>query len=263
MDEIVLKELNLNIDQKIDNIIKKTIYDLYEDFDWEKYKELNPFLYIIGLRAKKEYEYNYLLEGRYIGRVYNENQKKKHSFHILLATIGNKSIFNIIAMLQQQLNKIDYLTVVYDAKDKNNTFDKVQKICENFECKVNIIMEEENLGFWGHGIRNKYNDLEGDYIYHIDDDDILYEDSMEIIRKQCNHKNTIYIFKIRLKNNNIIWVNKRVEYSKISTQSGVIPMHLNKEATWTLKYGGDYDFYKELHAKYNFVFVNKIIYHKN
>ena len=84
MDEIFLKELNLNIDKKENNFIKKTIHDLYEDFDWIKYKELNPFLYIIGLRTQKEYECNYLLEGRYIGRVYNENHKKKHSFHILL-----------------------------------------------------------------------------------------------------------------------------------------------------------------------------------
>jgi len=258
MDELILKELNLNL-----NLNNKSIYDIYPDFDWEIYKKLNPFLYIIGLRTKKEYEHNYLLEGRYIGRVYNENQKKKHSFHILLATIGNKSIFNMLVMLQQQLSEIDYLTIVYDATDKNKTFDRVKKICKNFKCKVNIIMEEENLGFWGHGIRNKYNELEGDYIYHIDDDDILYEDSMEIIRKHCNNKNIIYIFKIRLKNNKVIWVNKKVEYSKISTQSGVIPMHLNKEAIWTSRYGGDYDFYNELYSKYNFLFINKIIYRKN
>ena len=252
-NELITKELNF----------KNSLYDIYSDFDWIKYKELNPYLYIIGLRTQKEFEDNFLLDGRYKGRPYKEEQKKKFSFHILLATIGNKSIYNIIAMLKYQLRDNDYLTIVYDSKDVDNTFEGVKKLCSNFECKVNIIFEEHNLGFWGHGIRNKYTELEGDFIYHIDDDDMVFEDTMDNIRKHCNHSETVYIFKIRLNNYSIIWVNKKVEYSKISTQSGVIPMNINREGFWHLRYGGDFDFYNELSKTHNFVFIDKIIYKKS
>jgi hypothetical protein len=252
-NDLITKELNS----------KSSIYDIYSDFDWNKYKELNPYLYIIGLRTQKEFEDNFLLEGRYKGRSYKEEQKKKFSFHLLLATIGNQSIFNIISMLKNQLNENDYLTIVYDQKDVANTLEGVKKICSNVTCKVNIIYEEHNLGFWGHGIRNKYTELEGDFIYHIDDDDLVLPDTMESIRKYCNHSDTVYIFKIRLNNNSIIWVNKKVEYSKISTQSGVIPMQINREGFWHLKYGGDFDYYNELSKKHNFVFIDKIIYKKS
>lgn len=252
--ELINKELNY----------KNSIYDIYSDFDWIKYKTLNPYLYITGLRTQKEYEDSFLLDGRYKGRLYKDEQKKKQfSFHILLATIGNKSIFNIISTLKNQLKNIDYLTIVYDSKDNDNTLEMVTKMCSKFDCKVNIIYEEHNLGFWGHGIRNKYIELEGDFIYHIDDDDLLYQDTMDNIRKHCNHSDTVYIFKIKLKNNNIIWVNKKVEYSKISTQSGVIPIHINKKGFWNLRYGGDFDYYNELSKIYNFLFIDKIIYRKN
>lgn len=252
-NDLIAKELNS----------KNSIYEIYSDFDWVKYKDLNPYLYIIGLRTQKEFENNFLLEGRYKGRPYKEEQKKKFSFHLLLATIGNKSIFNIVSMLKNQLNENDYLTIVYDQKDVANTLEGIKKICSHFVCKVNIIYEEHNLGFWGHGIRNKYTELEGDFIYHIDDDDLVLHDTMESIRKYCNHLNTLYIFKMRLNNNSIIWLNKKVEYSKISTQSGVIPMQINREGFWHLKYGGDFDYYNDLSKNHNFVFIDKIIYKKS
>ena len=93
-DLLVFNELN-----KINNSLKKlnkykNIYDIYPDFNWILYKELNPYLYIIGLRTEEEYIKNYLLEGRYKGRIYKEIQKKNYSYHILLATIGKNTIFN-------------------------------------------------------------------------------------------------------------------------------------------------------------------------
>jgi hypothetical protein len=238
------------------------IYDIYTDFDWKIYKELNPYLYIIGLRTEKEYIDNYLLEGRFVGRIYKKDQEKNYSYHILLATIGKKSIFNILIMLKKQLLKTDFLTIVFDGKKFANNIILIENFCKDFLCEVKIIVEEENLGYWGHGIRNKHNNLKGDFIYHIDDDDILYEDSFLNIRKYCNNINTIYIFKIVLENKKIIWKDKIIKINEISTQSGLIPSKMNKDGYWQLKYGGDYDFYKKLADKYNVIFIDKIIYQK-
>ena len=240
------------------------IYDIYPDFDWKDYKRLNPYLYIIGLRTQEQYIANYLLEGQYKGRIYKDEQNNRdYSFHVLLATIGKPSIFNILNQLKLQLNTIDYLTIVFDGINNSVNYEFVKKFCESFKCEVNVIIENENLGYWGHGIRNKYNDLKGDFIYHIDDDDSLYKDTFSNIRYHCKNLNTLYIFKIMLENNSIVWKEKKIKYSKISTQSGVIPMHINKMGFWALKYGGDFDFYNNLSKKYNILFIDKLIYKKN
>ena len=52
----------LNIDAIIKNKNIKNINDIYPDFNWEIYKNLNPYLYIIGLRSKEDYENNYLID---------------------------------------------------------------------------------------------------------------------------------------------------------------------------------------------------------
>ena len=262
LDNLILEELNSQT--KYTNIKKlNSINDLYPLFNWGNYKELNPYLYIIGLREEKEYIYNYLAEGRYKGRLYENIVSEKYSFHVLLATIGNDSIFNILGMLKNQLSEIDFLTVVFDGKDRSKNVENVINFLKDSKCKVKIIVEDKNLGYWGHGIRNKYRELEGNFIYHVDDDDILLDDSFNIIRKHCVDINNIYIFKIFLENNSIIWKDKILKYANISTQSGVIPMHMNKAGYWQLKYGGDYNFYKELFDKYHIIFIDNVIYRKN
>jgi hypothetical protein len=246
---------------KLNNI--NSVYQLYDDFNWENYKNLNPYLYIIGLRKEEEYIYNYLMEGRYIGRKYKINDRNNNSFHVLLATIGKDTIFNILNMLKIQLTELDYLTIVFDGINKSKNIIKVKQFTSEFRCNVKIIIEEENLGYWGHGIRNKHNNLEGDFIYHIDDDDIIFDNTFKIIRNICQDKNTIYLFKIKLKNNTIIWKTRNIKLNEISTQSGVIPTQINKEGYWELKYGGDYSFYKKLSEKYRVLFIDKLIYKKN
>lgn len=233
------------------------------DFNWIKYRELNPYLYFTGLREQKEYEKDYLYEGCYKGRIYKDEQNRKYSFHVLIATIGKTSILTILNMLKKQLEKDDFLTIVFDGPKYLNNSKIINEFCKNgFKCIVKIIVEEKNLGYWGHGIRNKYNNLEGDFIYHIDDDDILCDDTFYNIRKHCNNLNYVYIFKITLENGMIVWKKPILQYAKISTQSGVIPMHINKEGYWHLKYGGDFDFYKGLSSKFPFLFIDRMIYIK-
>jgi hypothetical protein len=262
IDLLIYKELNLHLKLKENSKINTTIYDIYPNFDWEIYRDLNPYLYILGLREKSDYENNYLLDGRYRGRIYNNSQKKIFSFHVLLATIGKDSIFNMLNLLKYQLHKNDYLTIVFDGNENIKNLEKITNFISDFECSITIVIEEKNLGFWGHGIRNKHNSLDGDFVFHIDDDDVILEDTFEIIRKHCKNIDTVYIFKIILENNDIIWKKKNIEINKISTQCGIIPVHINKCGYWELKYGGDYNFYKELSKKYDFLFIDKIIYKK-
>ena len=241
----------------MNNILQK----YYHDFDWEIYKSMNPYLYLLGLRTQQEYTHNFLVEGRYIGRKYNKIHNDKISIHVLMATIGNQDIFNILKCLKYEMEYQDYLTIVFDAS--NNNLEKVKKYCdENIRGQISIIYEDKNLGFWGHGIRNKHNKLKGDFVFHIDDDDIIEKDSFQKIRRICIDKNTVYIFKITIENGQIIWKTPQIKLNEISTQCGLIPTQYNNQSFWECKYGGDYDFYKILSEKCNILFINTIIYRK-
>lgn len=241
------------------------ITDLYPTFNWNEYQILNPYLFLIGLRSQKDYEIHYAKEGRYKGLIYNDSMKNnKYSFHLLLPTIGKSSIFRILEKLKLQLEPIDYLTIIYDGEKNATNIEDVKNYTKDFLCKVNVIVQKDNLGYWGHSIRNKYVELDGDFVFHIDDDDIIMDNTMPLIRKICIDKNFIYIFRMILENGDIIWKSKNIIKNEISTQSGIIPIHINKESYWQLKYGGDYDYYNQLYKKYksHFLFIDNIIYQK-
>ena len=114
------------------------------------------------------------------------------SFHLLLTTMGKESIFDILVLLKRQLEEQDYLTIVFDGPDLPNV-EEVKIFTKHFKCQVNVIVEEVNLGYWGHVIRNKHKQLIGDFVWHIDDDDLIPDDCMKIIREHCVDKSKMYI----------------------------------------------------------------------
>jgi len=198
------------------------------------------------------------------------------SLHFLLATIGRNTIFRMLDSLGAQLEPQDYLTIVFDARDDDNVLEKVKLTTSKYPCTVNIIFEEENLGFWGHGIRNKYQDLPGDFILHCDDDNFYTPDSISVIRKICTDKTKFYSFQVRpiasdmLNKIEITSSYKRRrrqipithDVKKIllprdtDTGSGVIPAAYNKLTRWEYVYGGDKEFYKKL---YDLIDPHKIV----
>jgi len=212
---------------------------------------LTIFLTIIIKIIFLVYKYYFNIE------LFSENNNP--SFHILIATIGKESIFNMLESLNQQLNENDYLTIVFDGPNLPN-IDKVKMKTLEFKCKVNVIVEEKNLGFWGHAIRNKYNNLEGDFVFHIDDDDNIVPDCMYTLRNICQDKNTIYIFKMD-NNNDINWKTKEIILGQIGTPMGIIPTKINPTSHFTHRYGGDFDFYKRLENNGNKIeYIDKVIY---
>lgn len=186
-----------------------------------------------------------------------------YSFHFLLATVGRKSIFRMLNSLGPQLESQDFLTIVFDAKDVDNILEFVISKTKQFACKVKIVFEKKNLGFWGHGIRNKYaQSLEGDFIFHCDDDNRYLPNSISILRKICQDTNKLYFFKIKL-GNSYIWKEPKIYRMNIDTGSGVIPNAYNKLGHWGYFYGADTTFYLDLCKKIendNIIFVDFPIY---
>ncbi len=237
-----------------------SIYQIYPDFSVEQYAKRNPFLYFSQFKSNQEYEKHYALTGRYEGWKYTDVPRL--GIHVLLATIGKKSIFGILSDLNRELEETDFLTIVFDGKMYSSIKPDVELFLKPCKAKVNIIVEEQNLGFYGHAIRNKHNQLEGDYIYHVDDDDRILEGSFEIIRRICIHK-CIYLFRLITEKKKVIWSEKNnIRLGDISTQSGIIPMEFNNKSFFTHRYGGDFDFYKALVERYPVLYIDEVIYQK-
>jgi hypothetical protein len=181
---------------------------------------------------------------------------KMPSFHILIATVGRDVLQRMLDTILPYLTEIDHLTIVFDGVEPTNI---------NVETKghVHIHSEPIALGFWGHGIRNKYATLleKTDFVMHADDDDGYATDAFSVLRNICIDNETLYIGKMKNFDERILPTNDKIVIADIGTPCGIIPYELNKKATWAEYYGGDGSFYIEI-SKYvaNIVFFNNIIY---
>ena len=180
------------------------------------------------------------------------------SLHIVIATTTKVQLFGMIATLQE-LTTNDYLTIIFDGSNSNDSKtqslqNEIKKYALNvLDCQVHFIHEDVPLGYWGHGARNKYNNLPGDYdfVIHADDDDAFTPNSISTIKKTCRDKNTLYLFKLlplgKKKKYEPIWTHKNIlTYRNVGTQNGVIPKAANQYGRWGHFYGGDAAFYISL-----------------
>jgi hypothetical protein len=169
------------------------------------------------------------------------------TFNILVATIGRNSLDTLIESLSDQLTERDCITIVFD----NNTI-RPLKIIEKLKCKIIIYNEYAKLGYWGHGIRNKYaRRLEyKDFILHADDDDTYFPNAFNKLRQFCICRDILYIAKIIQKDRRIIPQNNKIKLGNISTQCGIIPYRYNMEGIWGNFYGGDASYYLQIIRKF-------------
>ena len=188
----------------------------------------------------------------------NSNNSNSPTFNILVATIARDTLENLIESLADQLNEDDCLTIVFD----NNTMRDIKNI-DKIKAKIVIYNEIEKLGYWGHGIRNKYAYLleKRDFVLHADDDDSYFPNSLKIIRRNCLNKNTLYIAKMVANKFKIPRDNIDIMIGNISTGCGIIPYNMNEKANWGYFYGGDGKYYIDLIKKSNRVIrLNLCIY---
>lgn len=188
----------------------------------------------------------------------DKDEKIYPTFNILIATIGRNSLEILIESLSDQLNKNDCITIIFD----NNKIRKINNI-DILKCKVVIINEKTKLGYWGHGIRNKYASLleKRDFILHADDDDTYFPGSFDKLRKLCINPNITYISRIIKNKYSIPKPNlNKIIVGNISTQCGIIPYQYNVKSKWGDFYGGDAKFYVDLLKVSRIKFINAYIY---
>ena len=212
------------------------------------------------------------------------------TFNVLIATLGRECLVNMLKSLQNELNKGDCLTIIFDGVKP------IQEVYNfKFLCELQIIHQKENLGRkitsriyapnrpfpasgdGGHAIREFYKDKleKRDFIMHADDDDEYLPGSFDKLRKYCDNKDCLYIAKMSFKP----FVNRCVPApgrwsrgkdphdggifagSNVGTPNGIIPYELNKKGRWRSTVGGDGMFYRGIRKKCKkFQFLDILIY---
>ena len=187
------------------------------------------------------------------------------SFNVLITTVGRPSLVKMLDSLKSELLEADCLTIVFDGCQQTKTGN-----LSEFKCKVNIFEEPVALGFYGHGIRNKYASLleYRTFIMHADDDDVYVKDAFEILRTACTNPYTLYIGKVLNHERNIVPNPDHIHKYNTGTSNGIIPYELNKKSFWKYEYGGDGDFYEGIKREQDLlgndtVFLPNIIYRQN
>ncbi len=175
------------------------------------------------------------------------------SFNCVIATAGRKSLKRAVQSILPQLNEEDHLTILFDGCNPDH------RVYEGAKCKVSIYHEPKALGFWGHNIRNKYqNTLPGSFIFNGDDDDIWAISAMEKIRKVCTEKK-LYIFQFSFNKSKFPHPPYRLGVGRVGTPNGVYA-NIGDFPEWKLMYGGDGSFYEELANKLPHQWVEEVIY---
>jgi hypothetical protein len=164
------------------------------------------------------------------------------SFNVLIATVGRPSLQRMLDSLSPQLEEQDCLTLVFDGKSEIPKFN-----LSGFKCKVNQYCEPAALGFWGHGIRNKYASLldKTDFVMHADDDDSYLPNVFSELRSKCIDNDSLYIAKMKI-GNRIVPEGNFIKINHIGTPNGIIPYKFNMLSKWESFVGGDGKFYELL-----------------
>jgi hypothetical protein len=195
--------------------------------------------------------------------------RKTPTFHILIATAGRSSLLKLLNSLKDELDVNDAITIVFDG---NNAMEKSGISSDWFnghKSHINVIEQIPNLGYWGHGIRNKYQGILNPrctFIMHADDDDEYIRGSFHKLRHICRDPNILYISKMiyvyKSGDSEIIpRQNIQVKLNDIGTPNGIIPTYISQTGKWGDFVGGDFSYYnlvKDFAKKV--VFLDEVIY---
>jgi hypothetical protein len=181
------------------------------------------------------------------------------SISFLIATIGRPSLKATLASLIPQIViGHDHIYCVFDGICQNISL--VDEI-NNLGDSLKLILHPENLGNYGHGLRNFYQGrLEGDYIHHMDDDDLYLPDTIPQVRNEIKaNLGKIIICKFYGLDGLVVGRERLISMGQIGTPSGFLPNEPSKFATWPLWYGGDSEFYEKTCKNFRYVFTDILL----
>lgn len=188
------------------------------------------------------------------------------SITFFIATIGRRTLKNCIRSLYGQFNHgVDRIEVFFDGPnfyDADPAYFKPEQDLYGEDLIMHVL--PENLGYWGHAIRNAYqNTFHTDYIHNCDDDDYYPEAALLRVRSDIQqHYGKLLMYKFR-NSDGIQWHVKNIQHGNVGTPTGMIPNRPEIMGEWGYGNGGDYVFYlttQDKIGKNNIVWIDHIIY---
>lgn len=195
--------------------------------------------------------------------------KENPSITFFIATLGRATLENTLRSLFGQFGfGNDKIKVFVDGIPQidMSIFDPLLSLYNDISAgSLEFILLPENLGYFGHAIRNMYQTtFSTDYIHHADDDDRYTENIIPSIRSDLRTNfGKLIIYKFRNTGGDIVGKTKQIAYGHVGTPSGLVPNNPNIMGEWGRFHGGDATFYETTAnkiGKENIVFIDRIIY---
>lgn len=188
------------------------------------------------------------------------------SITFFLCTIGRKCAKVMLQSILKQYGKgIDKVEMFFDGPNFQEVGPEYfQEEIEAFGEDLIIHVLPENLGCWGHSIRNAYQKtFNTDYIWNIDDDDYIPDNVLPRIREDLKaNYGKLLLYKFR-NSDGIRWRDRLIEHGNLGTPSGLIPNFPDLMGHWGEWAGGDAHFYATTAEKLgmnNIIWVDFVIY---
>jgi hypothetical protein len=185
---------------------------------------------------------------------------RQFTFNVLISSVGDPTLQNMLNSLSPQLLKEDCLTVVFAGM----SYLPLDYDFSNFKCKINLFCEQTRTEFRRYGIRNKYSSVleKRDFIMHGDETNTYTPNAFHEIRSTIEALDTLYLYKILSTDKTTLpKYHIKIVTGDIDMACGVIPYELNKKGKWLESRGGDGAFYEEISRKVkNISYLDKLIY---
>lgn len=167
-----------------------------------------------------------------------KGMKMSRSLTVVVATVGRKSLRATLDSFGPDLHPGDFVHICMDGRSDGVRW-VAHEMADKYWGKW-FYHEGENLGFWGHAVRNQILPVCGtDLIWHLDDDDVAAPGALNAIR---HSEGAWTIFRMRFMKGHpasgvVCWRNKVLRRGDIGTPMIVAPP---SNARFALEYGGDF-----------------------
>lgn len=191
------------------------------------------------------------------------------SITFFIATLGRSTLLNTLHSLFGQFGfGVDCIKVFVDGPPQVDMtiFNDISTMYNDISPgSLEFIYLPENLGYWGHAIRNKYQcEFNTDYIHHADDDDIYSPHIIPQVRSDLkSNYSKLVMYKFKNSGGGIIGNKKKIIHGDVGTPSGLIPNNPKIMGEWGLFHGGDFAFYENTQRKIGksgIVYIDRLIY---
>ena len=188
-----------------------SIYQLYPDFNWERYRDNYPLDY--DYKEKELYENHWLQYGRYENKIYNiKITQPIQTITFITPTIGRPTLINTInSVLNQTCSNWKYI-IIFDGITIAPEFEELIKTDSRISS---LIIGKTGIKNYAGLVRNKgIENVNTEWIGFVDDDDIISSKYVEYMNNHIDKYPKVKCIIYRMLSNDILPKPKAINFIK-------------------------------------------------